>query len=423
MCSIEQHSFESVVSPKSLRRRKLWEIDGRLHCSIVGTCLSIAELKKINARLNRRIRKGVEDYDLHVDSVRMAGQPGDMSKLINKLLDRKYQKAIRRYGRAGSEEALRALWDESVADGDIPGPYWAIMSHPLASDELAARAFGSVHMLSHLVGAANRADIRRLRDLEQEAADLRDDLEKARRRSAYERSALRREVETQAERISELTQQLAATRDDSDRLETLEGALRALEDGTEIAELRRTVEALSTRLEESSARAERLAELSMQQSMRIEAQDAEAHALSDRLVEAEADRDRLEAICASRSWAPGEADSDLPSDVDLRGGTLVYVGGRARLVPYFRGLVEQANGQFVHHDGGLEESSSRLGEILSQGDVVLCPIDCVSHAACRRAKQFCKRSSKPFLPLRSAGLSSFVGGLRDAAEALGPRAL
>lgn len=422
MCSIEQHSFDSFVSPKSLRRRKLWEIDGRLHCSIVGTCLSIAELKKINSRLNRRIRKGVEDYDLHVDSVRMSGQPGDMSKLIHKLLDRKYQKAIRRYARADSEEVLRALWDESVAEGDIPGPYWAIMSHPLASDDLAARVFGAVHMLSHLVGAANRADIRRLRELEQETADLRDEMDKAKRRAAYERASLRREVETQAERISELTGKLALSRAASDRLETLEGELRALEDGTEIAELRRTVGSLSTQLEESTARAERLAELSMQQSMRIEAQDADARALSERLEEAEADRDRLEAICVGRSWAPDEAGSDLPSDVDLRGGTLVYVGGRARLVPYFRGLVEQANGQFVHHDGGLEESGSRLGEILSQGDVVLCPIDCVSHAACRRAKQFCKRRSKPFLPLRSAGLSSFVGGLREAAEALGPSA-
>ena len=47
---------------------------------------------------------------------------------------------------------------------------------------------------------------------------------------------------------------------------------------------------------------------------------------------------------------------------------------------------------------------------------MLCPVDCVSHGACLRAKRFCKRAAKPFVPLRSAGLSSFVGGLRLIAE-------
>ena len=420
MDSIEQHFFETFATRKLQRRRKLWEIDGRLHCSIVGTCLSIAELKKINTRLNRRIRSGVEDYDLHVDSVRLASQQGEMSRLIQKTLDRKYKMAIRRYGRAGSEEALTALWDGSVAEGDIPGPYWAVMSHPQCSNDLSARAFGAVHMLSHMVGAANRADIRRLRDLEQEAAGLRDDLDRTRRRATYERAALRREVDGQAARIAVLTEELAAALSAPGRVEELEGRLRALEDGSAVAGLRRTVETLTRQVTDSNARADRLAEESSDRARQIEALCGSSRDLEARLREAEADRDRLEVICAARSQADFETDPGLPSDVDLHGGTLVYVGGRARLVPYFRGLVERANGQFVHHDGGLEESGGRLGEILSQGDVVLCPIDCVSHGACRRAKQFCKRRSKPFLPLRSAGLTSFVGGLREAAQALGP---
>jgi hypothetical protein len=39
-------------------------------------------------------------------------------------------------------------------------------------DKLVKRVFGDVHMLSHLVGAANRGDIRRLKLLEQEKASL-----------------------------------------------------------------------------------------------------------------------------------------------------------------------------------------------------------------------------------------------------------
>ena len=45
----------------------------------------------------------------------------------------------------------------------MPGPYWALMTHPRSTPALMVRAFGEVHMLSHLAGATNRADIRRLR--------------------------------------------------------------------------------------------------------------------------------------------------------------------------------------------------------------------------------------------------------------------
>ena len=49
-----------------------------------------------------------------------------------------------------------------------PGPYWALLTHPTANKDLIGEAFSDVHMLSHLVGAANRADIRRLQELERE---------------------------------------------------------------------------------------------------------------------------------------------------------------------------------------------------------------------------------------------------------------
>src|SRR3954470_11153866 len=55
-----------------------------------------------------------------------------------------------------------------MRSGDIPGAYWALLSHAAATETIVKKAFQDVHMLSHLVGAANRADIRRLRELEAE---------------------------------------------------------------------------------------------------------------------------------------------------------------------------------------------------------------------------------------------------------------
>jgi hypothetical protein len=50
--------------------------------------------------------------------------------------------------------------------GDIPGAYWAALIHPATTQDIVSRIFAGVHMLSHVVGTANRADIRRLRQLE-----------------------------------------------------------------------------------------------------------------------------------------------------------------------------------------------------------------------------------------------------------------
>jgi hypothetical protein len=79
------------------------------------------------------------------------------------------------------EAALRELWAAAVRRGDIPGAYWAVLSHPAATDALMRQAFGDVHMLSHMVGAANRADIRRLRQLEEDNAALAAKLERQQR--------------------------------------------------------------------------------------------------------------------------------------------------------------------------------------------------------------------------------------------------
>ena len=131
-----------------------------------------------------------------------------------------------------------------------------------------------------------------------------------------------------------------------------------------------------------------------------------------RLEAAEAERSALEAVLRS-GIAVGEDRADTPA-IDLCGRRIAYVGGREAAIRHFRALVESANGQFAHHDGGIEDGAQRLDRVLSQADVVLCPIDCVSHSACLRAKKFCKRAAKTFVPLRSASLSSLAAGLHHA---------
>lgn len=96
----------------------------------------------------------------------------------------------------------------------------------------------------------------------------------------------------------------------------------------------------------------------------------------------------------------------------LFGRKILYVGGRSNLVRHYKALVERHGGEFIHHDGGLESSLETLKNGMVSADAVICPIDCVSHSACQSVKQTCKHLDKPFIPLRSAGLSSFARSIQ-----------
>ena len=422
---------EAIAAPgrKTARRRRLWELRADYHCSICGTCLNHSDLKRVAGKAGFRVDPSASEYEVHGTFVRFASEPGRVAKAMQKLLDRKHRSAIERCRAMGAEAELRAFWAASLAKGDVSGPYWALMthplaserlmvdlfgdvhmlSHPLASERLMVDLFGDVHMLSHLLGASNRADIRRLNFLEREREVLSEALAGSRRQLAEKDAQLRRlrdERDRAAESARATETRLAAAKARVNEL-TAGGALQALEVRNE---------ALAARAEKASrdhqVECRRRAELEREVSeLRSSREDALIE-LRDLGAECEA----LELMVGSR--IPGEvpAVADRSPSLDLGGRRIAYVGGRANLIGHFRDLIEQSNGELIHHDGGVDDSTGRLGRILGQADAVLCPVDCVSHGACLLAKQFCKRRQKPFVPLRSAGLSSFVGGLRQVAE-------
>jgi hypothetical protein len=90
---------------------------------------------------------------------------------------------------------------------------------------------------------------------------------------------------------------------------------------------------------------------------------------------------------------------------------ILYVGGRQGLVEHYRRLVESHGAEFMHHDGGQENSRSDLPRMLDKADVVFCPVDCINHNACKLLKNKCKKTNKRFYILRSSGVSSLENEL------------
>ena len=390
-------------------RRRLWDLRPDYHCSICGTCLSLADFRKVAGKAGLRLNRAATDHEVHGWFVKLASEPGRVAKSMHKLLDRKHRNAIERCRKMRGEANLRAFWEESLAKGDVSGPYWAIMTHPLASEALLVDAFGDVHMLSHLLGASNRADIRRLRVLETERGALSGELAGVRRQLSMKDADVRRLSD-------ELGSSARAARRVEKRLADAQLRLSALTEGGACRELSARVDVLESRLEEEirAARAERRRRIELErEASELRTERDGMHAL---VAELGAECEALEHMLEFAGRAADDSAAEPAPRLDLGGRRIAYLGGRAGLIGHFRALVRRSNGELIHHDGGVDDSAGRLGRILGQADAVLCPVDCVSHGACLRAKRFCKRAAKPFVPLRSAGLSSFVGGLRLVAE-------
>ncbi len=374
------------------QRGKLWELNESVHCSIIGTCLTTGELRRVMGKATSADVSRVTDHDLHSRAVGLCSQHNASSKLLQKALDQRHDTVIKRFARLQGEVAVMQAWAEARRAGDIPGAYWAALTHPDVGQAGLRQAFGDVHMLSHLVGAANRADIRRLTALEEENA------------------ALRAKVERQQARLHEAVASRDATICRLSALAVRQVSAAAEPDDDALAAFRHLVADLQARLARETGRRERLEQ-------RV-AEAAEAGQLLERRVrEAEAQhaamQRELAALERQDASAPAAA-TGLPAQ------RVLYVGGRPGCTEQMRSSLEAAGGALLCHDGGRHDHPSLLPGLISQADRVAFPVDCVSHDAALTVKRLCRQLGKPWLPLRSSGLGSFLAALSEPAGERSP---
>jgi Uncharacterized protein conserved in bacteria (DUF2325) len=400
---LEQRAASNTQVPK---RRRIWELSNNFHCSIIGTCLTTAELRQILVKIELPGAHKDTDHELHGRAVLLAGQRDLGSKLLQKALDRRHRSAIGQFNRARSADELRALWASAVQRAEIPGAYWAVLTHPHATETLVRHVFGEVHMLSHLVGAANRADIRRLRELEAENAVLQEKI-------ARQQRQLRDAVVTRDATIANLNdlvgRAIVSVQPTPSGAEQTGDAERATT-AQLVADLRRR---LASEIAGREKTERRLASL---------ATERDDERKQRRLLE-ENERDlrqELEAAELSLAAQLPEPGRESEPPVSMPGTTLLYVGGRAHQVVQLRMLAERSGAVFLHHDGGIENRSALLEAQVARSDVVFFPVDCVSHNAVATVKRISRYVGKRYIALRSSGLTSFAAALHSIAAAQQP---
>ena len=375
-------------------RRKLWDLSNFLHCSVIGTCLNANELRRVVVKAVGSYAHSWSDHEIHTEGVRLACRNDALGKLLNKSLDAKYAGVLRMFAPAKTGEDILSLWKVVKAEGDIPGGYWACVTHPATDETTLKRVFGDVHMLSHLVGAANRADIRRLAELEAEVAALKDKI--ARQEKSIQMVALERDEKGRA--YDALVMERLLERQSPQHTASSSGRLN---DATD--RLLAKLESQSMRLAASEKKQQAWHDERQRFSLELERLSRSEAALIDELGSLEDMIQRLQ----------GHETPEQEIRRDLSGIWFLYVGGRTHHIATLQAEVLKTGATLLHHDGGQSEALSLLPGLISQAQFVLFPLDCVGHNAVSTIKKLCKQAEKPYIPLPRSGLGSLLRALKD----------
>ena len=322
-------------------------------------------------------------------------------------MNKKYENSIRNFRKCGYPQEILNLWRESYDVGNIPGPYWAALRHPEIDYEVTIKLYSDVHMLSHLVGSSNRADIARLSELEFELADAMEKNKSLIVRNREKVNKLRNEIERNYRTITRLEREnsnLKVRLFVDSPTQSVEEINEEFSQGVLLSG-----ENYTALLSEHAYSESKVVRHNLRLVDDVEKLNADKRALKSEL---EVKGDELETLLAELHSANSfiqtfitKNDAHVPK-CNLFGKCILNIGGR-------ESNMCRMYGRLIHHDGGREDSLAKLQGAISSADAVIFPVDCVSHSSALEAKKLCKKMLKPFMPIRSSSLSSLVTGLAE----------
>lgn len=392
----EGKTLNSKTSQDKQQRTKLWELDHNYHCAIIGTCLTLDEVTKL-LRSFKVTTKDISSYDIHTIIVTMISYNDYRSKKVQSYLNKKFKTTIQKTKKMDVAELIDE-WKYVVKSGDLIATFWAVISHPLTTEQMKRDFYGDIHMQSHMSGASNRVDLKRLSQLENNQKKI--DSETLAQQTKYlnlqaENARLLLTIQQQTEKNSDCSNQIIALTNANEHLTILNSV-------EEIGLLNSQLAKQENKMIFQANEIENYKKYKIENDAEVTALKEQISADNKSITEYKKEIEHLQFVLNESK----SEDKCLFKKQGLCGQCVLYVGGKASLIPYYRELVESKSGVFLYHDGGLEKSSQDLSQSLNRADLVIFPSDCISHHAYWKIKNTCKKQQKPFEYLRSPGLHS-----------------
>ena len=378
------------MKPERKTRKKLWEFPHNFQCSIAGTCLTLAEARKIGRKFGITSDDPTQlDAAVHSFIVREASKQGLVSTHVCNLLNRKFEGMIRKASAADTPPKVLAFWREACNCGLVPAGYWAALTSPALDEDGMIKIFSDVHMLSHINGSNNVALMRRLAYTEKALEENLEKQSELQRRSARRERDLRKKIDIETTKSQVARQQLERR-----------GASKS-------SNSRETTRSLETKLQKLQLQNSTLSQALCDRNRDL----AAARNILKVRNETIADLHKL-VESYERRFKTDPALEEPAMHPAIDGMQLLYVGGRPQTKLRIQNLVQEQGGDLVCHDGGKTKTSiGSLKTLIESSHAVFMPVDRVSHASALETKRLCRQCNKPFITMKSCSMSCFQQAL------------
>jgi hypothetical protein len=381
-------SDKNIVS--GYRRLQFWEIDVCFRCPMVGMCLTEAEQITVVKKAGLPV-KDKTPFDIHELLVASAGRENQLSVRINMVLSQKYS------SKAGhlllqDEQTFLEQWRESFQSGDYLAAFWAAASRPDLSPAGKLEVFGAIHMSMHATAQERCRDKQCIAFLQNECARHEEKVKTL--------TLMRRQLQKKQEELEQQHKELkaalhCASKENGMPMPAAAMPIRLVDTGAEVVRLRQTVEEKTHRIESLERRLVDLEESKAKLSLALRDRK-EANVMFHHEAE-----QTLQGLLAE-----GHCSPECPS-FDLCQKRILIVGGIARMEAHYRRMIEEGGGVLEYHEGHMKGGGTRqLESSLKRADIILCPVNCNSHAACLRVKNLGKKHKKPVHMLANFSLSA-----------------
>ena len=405
MCDKETYIFKASGDGNNIsdnavcgeRALRFWEIDNLFKCPVVGLCLTFSEQRKILKKAGLFL-KDESPFSVHEILVAKAETENNLSLKVDHFLTQKFGAKTALLHGLKEPEFMRR-WRTRFNAGQYAEVFWAAVTRPDLSQKAKLEIFGMIHMSMH----ANVENCARARRQSEYLKCLVMQQEQKMKTMNAARMDLQKGNEDTKTLMSQLKTELLSVKREND---ILQNEIDALKTQGRVAEM----EAENRLLKMELAR----------KALQINDRDQSINDLKRYSCELcaeledqkqEISRFRQDAQEAVREFIEmNRCDAACPA-FDLCRKRILIVGGIARMEGLYRRLIEDSGGIFEYHDGYMSGGSKQLEVRMKRSDIVLCPVNCNSHAACSLVKNLGKKHNKPVHMLTGFSLSTVYRAL------------
>ncbi len=369
-----------------IQRKNIWDADTVFHCPVAGFCLTEKEQKNIVQKFVAKRNYRLVLPKLHDFIIGCISAESEMSRFIQKLIDKKYSKQIAHF--YSVENLLdREKYTQYFNHEYFAAFIWFVAVHADLGEREYNMLNRDIHDYSHnmyheLCSVSKEFDevCEEYDFLEERYESLR----KSFRQKERENRHLRDKIKALTTRNCLLRKQLDNSSVYQNKVNGMQGI---------IGELEITIQEKEFMINQLKSENKKIIKLQKSQfSLFCEFQE-DFSGFINQLQENQ------------------EKECNSCEKVDLCNQRVLIVGGISKINSFYKKLITQLGGEFIYHDGYCKQDERQLADLVNKSDIVICPVDVNSHAACLSVKKACKKSGKDYYMLRKSSISSVYNTL------------